>query len=178
MTEYLVSDSVRNDVWVEWYDTERLSRYYSGLLKHHKRIALGVKIVTILASIAVTLTFFFESMFSDAVWVKVLMIVGFLTGYVFDSFYESRKLRTITQVRKACSSLESMWQELWRDIESKYQVDDEYVQSRHSDLLRLRGNLVDNVVIDAQLSENKALNVKSAQEARQTMINLYERASA
>ena len=172
-TQYAVAESLRNEVWNELYDIERISRYYQEILKKHKRIDWLLRFVTAGLAISIALTHFL-----DAVLVlQVVSILVFLCSYAVEIVVASVKVNTLTQATSGCITVEDMLRELWRDIES-CATDDYSVRLRLNQILKTKSVMVTNIIVKARLTEDRELNIKCAKEAKQNMINTYEGATA
>ena len=169
----VISDSLRNSVWNELYDNERVSRYYQEILKKHKVIDWTFKSLTAMLALSIAFLQFIDSL----PIFEVISVLSFLCSYVIGWAFGSVKVSVLTQARSGCSTIQSMLEDLWRDVESSA-TDDKSVRFRLSQILKTKDAMVNNPILKAKFTEDRKLNIKCAKEARQNMINMYEGASA
>lgn len=169
-----VSEKLRTSVWNELYENKRVSRYYQEVLKQHKLFDWILRCATTLVAIAITFVPITDYLTTE---LKVGVGLLFLILYGVETMRKSVKVKVLTQARKGCIAIDSMWKELWREIESG-SVDEETVRLKFSQIVKVRDTIVTSAIVDTQLTENRKLNIKCAREAKENMIHLYEGASA
>ena len=135
----MVSDHVRTTIWNEWWDSNRLVRYYGEMLKEHKKYNRISQFIAVALAVMLPFTILLDPHLSTT-WgwlVKALLAISFLLAYATDLYTRKTKINVLTQTRSSCHLLDVMWQELWFDVESE-ELDDSMANARCIQLMGLR----------------------------------------
>lgn len=170
---HTIDTDLRNSVWNEMYENERVSRYYQELLKKHHNIDLCIRTSTVLMAVLMVIV----NVTAPEIWVKVVSALPFLGLYIADSQIKFTKTRYITSIRNGCAVIGTMLKDLWNEMESG-QLNNEAVEFKLSHIRQTEVAIVTKHTLEAKIVENRRLNIKCAEEARDDMIDLYEGASA
>lgn len=170
---HMIDTDLRNSVWNEMYENERISRYYQELLKKHNNIDWCIRSSIVLMAMLMV----FVNVTASEIWLKVVSAVPFLGLYIASSQIKFTKTHHITSIRSGCAVIGSMLKDLWNEMESG-RLNNETVEFKLSHIRQTEIAIVTKLTLEANIVENRRLNIKCAQEARDDMINLYEGASA
>lgn len=168
-----VSDKLRNFVWTEMFDIERVSRYYEELLKIHRRRTWILRSITALLAASIAFLHFADTLFV----VKVTASLLFLCLYFVDFAIGNTKVNPLADASRGCVTVETMLRELWRDIESA-SLDDDSANFRLNQILKTKDAIVTSHFVNANLTEDRELNIRCAEEAKQSLIHTFQGASA
>ncbi|MYF53547.1 MAG: hypothetical protein F4166_07020 [Gammaproteobacteria bacterium] len=172
MTNY-VSDKFRNFVWTEMYEIERVSRYYQELLKIHKRRAWILRGLTAILAASIAFLHFADTLFV----VKIISSLLFLCLYFIEFAIGYTKVLPLSDASRGCVTVDSMLRELWRDIESA-SLDDDSVNFRLNQIIKTKDAIVTSHFVNAKLTEDRELNIRCAEEAKQSLLHTFQGASA
>ena len=169
-----VPEKLRTAVWNELYEINRLSRYYGEVLRIHKRIDLVLRVITIILAGSIPIWY----LTSESVILQLVSIGSFLTSYILEIAVNGVKVKPLNQARKGCIAVESMFSDLWEMLESPNPMDEQSIQFRLSQIRKTKDTIVTAMIVESKIGENKKLNIKCAQDAKDDMINLYHGARA
>lgn len=164
----MVSEQLRNDVWLDWWDAARLTRYYDTvgdrLQRWHKSL-----MVLILVCGTGSATYLLDLLPRDfqpylGLALAVLSIWAMVGNY-------ARKAAIAHAISIECSQLEDEWRGLMEVIDAD-DVDNIYVRSE-MEKWQNRIDLVTGRAQVAGIGTNAKLNEKKAEEARQVLENSY-----
>ena len=124
----MTSDRVRESVWDEMMDAERLSRYYGRLAKRYVRRSRAVLIVPALFATSAVAALL-HTLPEQVLTVANVVIVGISMVAIVTQ--PSIKAAGIIVVSNACDDLLVDWKRLWSDTE---RIDDEAAKWRLHEL--------------------------------------------
>lgn len=170
---HTVHEKLRHQVWNKMYENGLISRYYEALLKKHKRRETVLRSLTV-AAVLLTVGC---SLLDLATWSKLLPVTLFLGLYLTEAKVNFAQVDTLTRIRDGSSIVGRMLENLWTNIETGG-LEENMVRIRLSQINETELALVSRYILDAKLAEDRELNIKCAEESKQTMINFYHGASA
>ena len=166
---HTIDTDLRNSGWNEMYENERISRYYQELLKKHNTIAWCIRSSIVLMAVLMVSV----NVTASEIWLKVVSAVPFLGLYIADSQIKFSKTHHITSIRSGCAVIGSMLKDLWNEMESG-RLNNQTVEFKLSHIRQLEIAIVTNHTLEGKFVENRQLNIKCAEEARDDMLDLYE----
>ena len=169
---HVISERLRDSVWNQMYRIDLVSRYYQELLKKHKKIDLIFRLLTAISAVLTVVI----SLLDQNIFIKFIPVSAFLGLYLADAKVKFNKVNPLTRIRSGSAVVGSMLKDLWTEIETGA-LDDTAVKYRLSLISQTESALVSRHIIDSKFTENRELNIKCAEEAKQVMINFYKGAS-
>lgn len=118
----MAGEQIRNEIWLERLDAERLVRYYAVLAKRYRFRHLGIRIMLLLAAIggAASLLKVFPQVFQLIAGFSVVALV--VVGFAFNEAGKSAVLNLIKIIKIECRALlkcRALWDEwkrLWMNL--------------------------------------------------------------
>ena len=170
---HTIHENLRHQVWNKMYENGLVSRYYEALLKKHKKLQIVLRSLTAAAALLTVCI----SLLDISLWYKILPVSSFLGLYLADAKVKFIKVNSLTQIRNGCAVVGTMLKNLWMNIETGA-LEEDSVRFRLSQINETEFALVSRYILDAKFTEDRDLNIKCAEESKQTMINFYQGASA
>lgn len=154
----MASEQVRESVWDEMMDAERLSRYYGQLAKRYVRQSRAVLIVPALFATSAVAALL-HTLPEQVLTVSNVVIVGISMVAIVTQ--PSIKAAGIIVVSNACDDLLVDWKRLWVDTEH---IDDETAKQRLHEL-NLKTNAATNKAKELAVRDEK-LNQRCSAEVQ------------
>lgn len=162
----MASEQIRNEIWQERLDAERLVRYYEVLAERHRLRHLWIRIILLLAAIggAVSLLKVIPQIFQLIAGLSVIVLVA-----VDFAFNGARKSAVLNLIQIECRALGNEWESLWIGPE---QISDDDAR-RENERLARRLSEVTGWAGHAEVGEDQKLNVKCEELAYNVMRERY-----
>ena len=159
----------RNEVWQNYLDASRLTRYYSALADRNKSIYILSRAILILPLLAGVVLFF--DLLPEIVVLSVgLVIMLFVFADLMFNF--AKRASVLNLVSQECGRLENEYSELWQAMENGDLSDGE---------IREKINQIEKKLIETtnkpdylNITVDHRLNKKCAIETYKVMANRYE----
>lgn len=166
----MVSDQLRNDIWQELLDSNRLVRYYEALANHYRRKHLAT-LLFLAAAAASSVAAVYELIPQrDVVQVVANAIVGVTAAWVLFADY-AKKAEVANSISIRCSRLDFEWRNLWTAVEEGV-ADEAEARSRSAALAK---EMIDATRRsgDAGIVDSRRLNEKSEAAAFKAVGETY-----
>lgn len=164
----MVSEQLRNDVWLNWWDAARLSRYYDTVGDRFQRWHKALMLLILVCGTG-SATYLLDLLPKDfqpylGLALAVLSIWAMVGNY-------ARKAAIAHAISIECSELEDKWRGLAEIIDSE-DLDNSYVRSK-VETLQSRIDLVSGRAQGAGIGTDTKLNEAKAGEARRVLESSY-----
>ena len=164
----MVSDQVRNEVWLRLLDIARLVRYYAVLSDRYRRNYTIIRFL-LYAAAASGIAAFLDVLPPIAQLISGGVIALIIT-WDFVSDY-GRKAAVLHAISLQCGELENEWQELWMDVDNGTMTNEEVIERNRQLIQRMTS--VTGGVGYADIPEDQKLNEKCAAQAYQVAEDRY-----
>ncbi len=170
----MVSDQLRNDVWLEWWDAARLSRYYSALGDRFVRFD-RLLMLLILACGTASATYLLDLL---PAWLQPLLglVLAALAIWMMIANFAT-KAAVAHGIARECVDLEDRWKSLMETIDSADADPDATLSAdtvrEQMASLQKRMNFVTDPAAQAGITDHSRLNERKADEARIALENSY-----
>lgn len=162
----MVSEQIRNEIWQERLDVERLVRYYEVLAERHRIRHLGIRTILLLAATSgvASLLEVLPQVFQliAGLSVTVLVVMDFALN-------EARKSAILNLIKIECRALGNEWESLWANLE---RITDDDARRENERLVR-RLSEVTGWAGHTEVGEDNKLNVKCEEIAYKVMSERY-----
>ncbi len=165
----MVSDMIRNEVWHDYWDATRQTRYFEALSKKYSvrfrififAIGAGSLLSTVLPLFGIDNAYLVLS--------GTFTLICAIVTYVID---DTKKVAVLHAVYLNCSSVRNEYRELWIEIETGKKKNDAEVLpilKKFSDDLSKASSVVGYIGI----STDDGINERAAEDAKKVMIDQY-----
>ena len=167
----MVSDATRNAVWDEFWQATRSVRYCEALYNRYQRrhdVIMFILAISIVSGIVTLL-----GLLPDAIQTYVNAGVSIAAAWSL-VFRDAKKASVIYSLLLECSRIRGEYRALWLEIENNMKSDEETLQK-----LRELSDALQNAkhaAGDQGISEDRRINIKSAEGANRVMENQYKTA--
>ena len=166
----MVSDQLRNDIWQELLDANRLVRYYEALANHYRRKHLATLLLLPVGAASSVAALYELIPQREVVQVVANAVVGIMAFWVLFADY-AKKAEVANSISIRCSRLDFEWRSLWSAVE-KEELDEAEAHSRSSALAKEMIDVTQRSG-DAGIVDSRRLNVKSEAAAFKTVGERY-----
>ena len=160
---------MRDEIWNQLVDAERLVRYYGDLAQHYNRCSWILRGVILLFCMA-GITALLERIPEWANLIVYAVLAGAIVSEAIMNYEKKAALVGIIYIR--CDKLLDQWRDLWNEIDRAEPVDEEVIQEKYR---RLRNDLTDVTgwVALCGISEHKRIHKKATKKAYETIQGYY-----
>ena len=163
-----VSESRRNEAWLDYLEAVRLERYYYKLYDRYQLLRQVVRLLIFL-SVSGNVVGALQDAPAWVIWsvsavAAILLAIDFLGDH-------ARKAASSFAISQACGALSDDYSRLWQQIDER-EIDEQELVSRLKELAdgirRTTGRAG-----DVDLRTNERLNERSTVEANQLLVSRY-----
>ena len=166
----LMDPTLRNAVWQQLLDAERLMRYYGELANRYRRRKMVPRILMAVSSIGGA-----ASIMIDAEWIPdeaylpaFLLVVA---AVVWDFMHDyGDKAAILYAISVECSEYETELQNLWLSVDAEQPPEESFIRARLKELTTGMNRATDRVGY-AGIGEDDALIDKTQEEGFQVIAN-------
>ena len=172
----MVTDQTRNTIWQDLWDAERYFRYYSSLsdtYRHRHRLIRFATLAAVLVEAAVSVSYVSAGV--EGGWAAALLAVIIGTGIfiailvAWDAVSNyAEDAAALSWVSVDCATLNTLWADLWLDIES-YAIEETEARARQRELIQRFNTVAARVDIGLDIKTNEA----SAEDAARVLNERY-----
>lgn len=165
----MTTQFIRNEVWQNYLDASRLTRYYSALADRYRLIYKFSNTSFIRPLLTGVLLLFDSPPEFVGLFIQLVNTLPKITNLIFNF---SNKARVLNLVSQECGSLENEYEDLWLAMESGDLSDGEIREK----INQIKKKLIEiiNIPDDFKITINHKLNEKCAIETYRAMEEKYE----
>ena len=165
----MITQITRNEVWQNYLDASRFTRYYSALADRYKsfyKFSRAVLILPLLTSVTLLFDLFPEIV---VLFLGLVIALVVLADLIFDF---AKRASVLILVSQECGRLENEYRDLWLAVENGVLSDEE----ARDKINQIEKKLIDitNRPSDLEIKVDHKLNEKCTIEAYKVMEDRYE----
>ena len=126
----LMDSTLRNAVWQQLLDAERLMRYYNELADRYRKYKMVPRILMAASAVVGAAVILFDAAWiPDGAYLPVFLVV--VAAVVWDFMHDyGDKAAILYAISVECGEYETELQDLWRSVEAEHPAEESFIRTR------------------------------------------------